>query len=66
MNTQLFKKLQKQASDVRVSGFGATEVLDADKLVRVTVEEVIKLLKKGDPDFNNFSENLVRQHFGVR
>ena len=66
MNTQLTKKLKTKASEVRVSGMGETEILDADKLIKVTVEELISLLNKGDPGFNAFSERLVRQHFGIR
>lgn len=73
MNTQLINKLAKEATkseDTYPAGCNGHPIpvtyFDRDLFAKLLIEETIKLLNKGDPDFNRFSENLVRQHFGVR
>ena len=75
MKTQLTEKLKEQAKVVYdyAPFYGDMDKdpkplykVDEDQLIKVTVEEVIKLLKRGDSGFNDFSERLVRQHFGIR
>lgn len=63
MNTQLIAKLLSKTSSNQMV---VTHEVDLEQYTKLVVEETITLLKKGDPDFNNFSENLVRQHFGMR
>jgi hypothetical protein len=65
MNKALIEQLMTKASEIRVSGFGDTEILDPYKFAELIVKECVKLLDERDPDFNAYSKRVVKQHFGV-
>lgn len=69
MNTQLINKLHTKARNEVNDTYGHSDALNGivnQMFAAALIEETIALLKKNDPDFNAFSERLVRQHFGMR
>ena len=60
MNERI-KQLMTQASTIRYSGFGETEILDPEKFAELLIRECAELCAINDPE----QAEILLEHFGV-
>ncbi len=63
MNERI-KQLMTQASTIRCSGFGETEILDPEKFAQLIIQECCDVLY--DNELGGYRvEYVLKEHFGV-
>ena len=61
MMNERIKQLMTQASTIRYSGFGETEILDPEKFAELLIRECVELCAINDPE----QAEILLKHFGV-
>ena len=68
MNERI-KQLMTQASTIRCSGFGETEILDPEKFAELIIRECAKVLEIQGANTGHeqyyYGAGLIEEHFGV-
>ena len=71
MNERI-KELMTEASTIRYSGFGDTEILDPEKFAELLIKECMEVcLDQRDPSNLNYKPSVkfaeaIKSHFGVK
>lgn len=71
MNNRI-QQLMTQASTIRYSGFGETEILDPEKFAELLIKECMGVcLDQRDPSNLNYKPSVkfaeaIKSHFGVK
>ena len=64
MMSERIKQLMTQASTIRYSGFGETEILDPEKFAELIIQECCDVLY--DNELGGYRvEYVLKEHFGV-